>query len=175
MMKKLLVAVMTFSLVALVAAPVAAQATGTDPGASSPGIAASGAGVLKKAQFRSEPAQLNFTGLTNLISDTVVLTVSGCILTEFHSEMCQFGTGENGASTQVRTLIGGVLGEGHSVFGFVFISPDGNSNGLFDVSGYNSWRCGLAPGTYSIFVQGAQAIGGTSCVRGRTLTTSWKK
>jgi hypothetical protein len=175
MMKKLLLAAVTFSLVAMIAAPAAAQTAGTDPGSASVGPAASGAGVLKKAQFRSEPAQLNFTGLATVIADTVVLTASGCILTEFHAEMCEFGGPENGQSTQYRTLIGGVLGEGHSAFGFVFISPDGNSNGLFDVSGYNSWRCGLAPGTYSILVQGAQAITGTSCVRGRTLTTSWKK
>ena len=175
-MKKLLVAVLSFGLVAVFATSAAAQAAGTDPAVSGPGVAASGAGVLKKAQFRSEPGQINFGGgFVNLITDVVVLTVPGCILTQFHSEICGFGTAENNSSTQVRTLIGGVVGEGHNAGGIVFMSPDGQSNGLFDTDGYNSWRCNLAPGAYGIVVQGAQAIAGTSCVRGRSLVTQWKK
>jgi hypothetical protein len=179
MMKKLLIAVMSFSLVALVAAPAAAQATGTDPGASSPGIAASGAGVLKKASFRSESGQLNNTTTTfaNAIADTVVLTVTGCILAQFHSEVCLFGGSENNSSGQFRTLIGGVPGEGQlGTFG-VFVSPDQNSAGRFETEGYNAWRCGLSPGTYSVVVQFARSgdTAGTMCIRARSLVTSWKK
>lgn len=175
-MKKLLVAVMSFSLAVMLAVPASAQVAGADGSTSDPGVADSGAGVLKKAQFRSENNQVNFGGaFVTLLSDTVVLTVFGCILTQFHAEMCQFGTAENGASTGYRTLIGGVVGQGHNTGGVVFISTDGNSNGLFDTDGYNSWRCNLAPGTYSILVQAAQFIAGTSCIRARTLTTQWKK
>ena len=179
-MKKLVLAVVSFSFVALVASPAFAQSAATDPGASSPGPAASGAGVLKKAQFRSESGQLNnaTTTFTGAIADTVVLTTPGCILAQFHSEIGIFPGPEvvGGLSGQFRILIGGVLGEGHSLFGQVFVSPDGSDAGLIETEGYNSWRCNLAPGAYSVVVQFAPFTAGkTMAVRGRTLVTSWKK
>jgi hypothetical protein len=180
MMKKLLVAVMSFSLVAMAAATASAQATGGDPAASSaPEVSASGAGVLKKASFRSESGQVNNTSPTifaTALADTVVLTVPGCILTRFHSEVCLFGGTENNSSGTFRTLIGGAEGEGQIPGLGVFVSPDQNAAGRFETEGYNSWRCNLNPGTYSVVVQFKPFESGqTMCIRGRTLVTSWKK
>lgn len=180
MMKKLVVAAMSFAFVMTIASTAAAQATATDPASSDAGIAASGSGVLKKAQFRSESAQVNnsSTAFANAITDTVVLTVPGCILAQFHSEIGIFGLAEapGGRSGQFRILIGGVLAEGHSPFGQVFVSPDGTAAGTIETEGYNAWRCNLAPGFYGVSVQFAPFdAGATMAVRGRTLVTQWKK
>jgi hypothetical protein len=179
-MIKKMVAAASFALIVAIAAPAFAQSAATDPGASSPGPAASGAGVLKKAQFRSESAQLNnaTTTFTGAIADTVVLTVPGCILAQFHSEIGIFPGPEvvGGLSGQFRILIGGVLAEGHSPFGQVFVSPDGSDAGLIETEGYNAWRCNLGPGAYSVVVQFAPFNAGkTMAVRGRTLVSQWKK
>jgi hypothetical protein len=186
-----LVTVMSLSLVAMVAATASysgdleprfpSAPAATDSEVSSPGIAVSGTGVLKKASFRSESLQLfnSTTTFANAISDTVVLTVPGCILAQFHSEVGIFGGTESagGRSAQFRTLIGGALAEGHGPTGQVFVSPDGGDNTtIIETEGYNAWRCGLAPGTYSVVVEFAPTEPGRSMfVRGRTLVTSFKK
>jgi hypothetical protein len=180
MTKRFLTFALAVSVVA-VAGPAAAQSSATDAGASSPGPAASGSGKTQKIQYRSESAQVNnaTTAFVTAIADTVVLNKTGCILTQFHSEIGIFpgpGDAVGGRSGQFRTLIGGVLGEGHSTFGQVFVSPDGNANGLIETEGYNSWRCNLPPGAYSIIVQFAPFDAGqTMAVRGRTLVTQWFK
>jgi hypothetical protein len=136
-------------------------------------------GVLKKASFFSANNQISnaTTTFVDVFNVSVPLSGTGtqCVLSQYSGEIALSGSPEGGVSGEVRTLLDGVLMEGHSAFGANFVSPDGQDIARFEVVGFHNWLCGIASGVHNVRVQIAGVSGSTIFVRGRSLTVQFKK
>jgi hypothetical protein len=141
---------------------------------------ATGAGILKKAAFFSLNNTLsNANPAVFLDVFNVSVTTAGavqCVLVQYSGEIALTGAPEAGISGSFRTLLDGVLMEGHGVNLQNYVSPDGNATGRFEIVGFHHWKCDVPPGAHTIQVQiEPEATGVVMFVRARSLTVQFKK
>ena len=141
---------------------------------------ATGAGLLKKAAFFSlnDPLDNNST-VYFVDAFNVPVTTAGlgtqCVLIQYSSEMALLAASDP-ASGSFRTLLDGVLMEGHSYFQQNAVFAYGTAVTRFDMVGFHHWKCGVAAGVHTIQVQFKPAIGmNQMLVRGRSLTVQFKR
>lgn len=142
---------------------------------------ATGAGLLKKAAFFSLNNQLSNASTVNFIDAfNVPVTTAGagtqCVLIQYSSEMSLLAATDQNVSGSFRTLLDGVVTEGHNAAGNNFVSPDDATAGRFEVVAFHHWKCGVPAGVHTIQVQFKPATGANEMlVRGRSLTVQFKK
>lgn len=141
---------------------------------------ATGAGILKKAAFFSlndTTSNSNPAVFFDVFSVSVATAgAAQCVQVQYSGEIALTGAPEGGISGSFRTLLDGVLMEGHGVGLQNYVSPDGNATGRFEIVGFHHWKCDVPPGPHRIQVQiTPEAAGVVMFVRARSLTVQFKK